>query len=418
MGKALHEQDARAWRCWALALLVVTIAGCGLTARRERPPAYVANPAADPYPLVESPVAQALASLHNAAHSSVSHTRPLEVLVVCAGGVDSPFAAGAIVGWTKAGNRPTFDVVTGTSSGALVGAFAFLGPKYDGRLQAIFTEIKNSDLYQLRPVRYLLQDGVVASSAPLDRIIEREVTPQLLTDLRAAHAEGRRLFIGTTNVATRRLVVWDLTAIAGSGRPDADVMIRKILLASATWPALLPPVAIDVHEDGQWRHEQHIDGGTTAQAFVRFGPHARWPDSTRSPSGWLAGSNLYVLAGGKLYEDPAPPPERFFDRILNGFGCLTSALARADIQRLHTLCQCSGMHFHLLTLPDDFQCKEHTLMKIDPAELRRLFNVGHQLTATHTPWRQAPPGAVRGEEESPRGAGLADRPSVAVNPAR
>ncbi|WP_300971799.1 hypothetical protein [Thiocapsa sp.] len=37
-------------------------------------------------------------------------------------------------GWTEAGNRPEFKLVTGVSTGALIAPFAFLGPAYDEQL--------------------------------------------------------------------------------------------------------------------------------------------------------------------------------------------------------------------------------------------------------------------------------------------
>jgi hypothetical protein len=295
-------------------------------------------------------------------------------------------------------------VVTGTSSGALVGAFAFLGPKYDPHLQRLFTNVSTADLLHIRPVRYLLRDGAIASPRPLEWLLEAEVNESFLADLREAHAQGRRLFVGTTNFDTKRLAVWDLGAIASSDRPEAAILVRKILLASVTWPGIMPPVAFQVDVDGRPCREQHIDGGATAQAFVRFGPMPGWPDPDEPAPGWLAGSHLYVLAGGKLYDAPAPAPRRFFGRILTGVSCLTNSLARADMHRLHALCLSSGMRFHLLALPQEYRGSSQSLLNLNPAEMHRLFEAGYQLTATGPAWRRTPPGAEPGEEEVPYGA--------------
>ena len=48
----------------------------------------------------------------------------------------------------------------------------------------------------------------------------------------------------------RRLVVWDMGAIAARGRPEDIVLFRKVLLASASLPVLLPPVSIPIDVDG------------------------------------------------------------------------------------------------------------------------------------------------------------------------
>src|SRR5262245_62698006 len=58
--------------------------------------------------------------------------RPLvEYLALSGGADDGAFGAGLLVGWTKRGDRPKFEVVTGVSAGALIAPYAFLGPSYD-----------------------------------------------------------------------------------------------------------------------------------------------------------------------------------------------------------------------------------------------------------------------------------------------
>ena len=39
----------------------------------------------------------------------------------------APLAPGLLVGWSKLGTRPEFEIVTGISTGALSAPFAFLG---------------------------------------------------------------------------------------------------------------------------------------------------------------------------------------------------------------------------------------------------------------------------------------------------
>ena len=52
-------------------------------------------------------------------------------LAISGGGAGGAFGAGLLVGWTEAGDRPEFQLVTGISTGALTAPFAFLGPDYD-----------------------------------------------------------------------------------------------------------------------------------------------------------------------------------------------------------------------------------------------------------------------------------------------
>ena len=64
-------------------------------------------------------------------------------LALSGGGGDGAFGAGLLCGWSEAGTRPTFKLVTGISTGALIPPFAFLGPAYDQRLKEAYTTISD-----------------------------------------------------------------------------------------------------------------------------------------------------------------------------------------------------------------------------------------------------------------------------------
>ena len=68
-------------------------------------------------------------------------------LALSGGGGDGAFGAGLLCGWTTAGTRPRFKLVTGISTGALIAPFAFLGPEYDARLKEAFTTISDKNIY-------------------------------------------------------------------------------------------------------------------------------------------------------------------------------------------------------------------------------------------------------------------------------
>ena len=69
-----------------------------------------------------------------------------DVLLLSGGGSVGAFGAGVLVGWSKSGTRPQFDVVTGISTGALMATLAFLGPKHDADLARAYTEITAKDV--------------------------------------------------------------------------------------------------------------------------------------------------------------------------------------------------------------------------------------------------------------------------------
>ena len=77
---------------------------------------------------------------------SVMDVPQLNLLAVSGGGENGAFGAGLLCGWTAQGTRPTFDWVTGVSTGALTAPFAFLGSAYDPQLRAVYTGLTPSDV--------------------------------------------------------------------------------------------------------------------------------------------------------------------------------------------------------------------------------------------------------------------------------
>jgi predicted acylesterase/phospholipase RssA len=314
--------------------------------------------------------------------------KPLNVLCVSGGGKYGAFTAGALCGWTATGTRPTFDVATGVSSGAPTALMAFLGPKYDDLLADTFLKFHRSDLYAWQPVRGLIMGTGLMSSRPMAKLLDERINDAVMADLRAAHAEGRRLFVATANVQTHRLVVWDLGAIASSGRPDATVLVRKVLLAACSIPGLVPPVEFDVTVNGVHYTELHADAGNLAQVFV----------STAGPL--PPGSNVWVLSAGKTHPNCAKGTPRMFASIGTTVSATLYALFRADTVKLYALCGVTRSRFHMIALPDDFNGHASSMV-FDPAESHRMYWVGYQM-ATGAAWESQPPDTAPGELSPPR----------------
>ena len=185
----------------------------------------------------------------------------ISVLALSGGGEHGAFGAGLLNGWSESGRRPSFDVVTGVSTGALMAPFAFLGSAYDQRLEAVYTEMSIHSVVSGNPLLGLFGEGLY-STKPLQRVVARQVDHQLLKDIANAFRRGRRLFVVTTNLDAQRPVLWNMGAIAASGHPEALELFRKVLVASASVPGVFDPVFIDAESNGHWFKEMHVDGGT------------------------------------------------------------------------------------------------------------------------------------------------------------
>ena len=112
-----------------------------------------------------------------------------------------------------------------------------------------------------------LVSDALEDSAPLQNLIAKYVDATLLARIAEESRRGRALVIITTNLDAGVPVIWNIGAIAESGRPEAISLIRKILLASASIPGLFPPVMFDVTVDGIAHQEMHVDGGASMQTF-------------------------------------------------------------------------------------------------------------------------------------------------------
>ncbi|GJE61341.1 patatin-like phospholipase family protein [Methylobacterium trifolii] len=190
-------------------------------------------------------------------------------LVLSGGGENGAFAAGLLSGWSEAGTRPAFGVITGVSTGALIAPFAFVGAAGNGPLREAYTTISAADVFEFGG-----SDVALTDTWPLKRRIDRAVTLPLLKAIAAEHAKGRRLLVATTEIDTERPVLWDMGAIATIGGEKGLALFRQIVLASSAVPGIFPPVTIEATTSdgrtGQTKdiQEMHADGGTTAPFYL------------------------------------------------------------------------------------------------------------------------------------------------------
>jgi len=185
-----------------------------------------------------------------------------DFLAISGGGANGAFGAGFLNGWTASGMRPKFKIVTGISTGALIAPMAFLGLQYDIKLEKYYTTVSTKNIMNVQGwlgIMSILTGESYASTRPLQHLIAELVDDNVLKEIAKEYANGRRLYIGTTNLDTQRFVVWDMGAIAASGCPGSLKLFRKVMLASASIPGAFPPVYFDVELNGRKYDEMHVD---------------------------------------------------------------------------------------------------------------------------------------------------------------
>lgn len=392
-----------------LIALVACLVGCTSRSRYCAPPELTRpsgliqlSPTDDEFQATETDLLRAMAGRTQALRDPAAvPPRQERVLVLSGGGMYGAYAVGVLSGWSATGTRPEFDIVTGISTGALIGNYAFLGTRYDRQMVESYTSITNRDVYRKRLAPAALLTDATASSAPLKKLIDTQVDDQAMAAVAQAHLAGRRLYVGTTNLDTRRLVIWDMGAIATSGRPDAKELYRKVLLATASPPGFLPPVPIEVEVNGRRLTEMHVDGGASTGLFLQASSLNINRESLKNGQQPLAGSDAYVIVAGKLYADPACTDRRALRIGESALHSLIYSQTRGELSRIHTLCLLSGMRFHMASIPEDMQVGSD-IMTFDREELRRLYDAGYTAATGGRAWRDTPPGGEPYEHNQPR----------------
>jgi predicted acylesterase/phospholipase RssA len=326
-----------------------------------------------------------------------------QILALSGGGRYGAYTAGVLQGWSDSSTRPTFDIVAGVSVGALLATSAFLGEKYNRRLIEAFVELTPGEVFRRRPIVALAWSNSFASSDPLRRRIAQYVNEEMMDDVAAAHAAGRRLYVGTTNLDTKRLAIWDMGAIAASGRPDRLELFRSVLLASASVPGFLPPVEFPVRLNGTEYTEMHVDGGITSEIFFRLSMLDPNPARLVKGPQPLAGSTVYAIVAGKLFADPHCTHPRIFRLLRESVTSLTAAMTQNDLVRISNIALLTGMNFRFTALRADFPDDDGDSLNFDPKVQRCLYDEGYRDGRRGAAaWRAEPPGFRAAERVIPR----------------
>ncbi len=389
-------------------LLVIILAGCGSTPRNAISEADLAT--ARPYGIAglvrvwgdsvgadqrDELLRGIVGRFQRFYAEEIARNEPItqNVLAISGGGAYGAFGAGVMVGWTERGDRPTFDIVTGVSTGAIIGLLAFLGPDYDDDLKRFYTEYSTEDL--LRPAFFVALRGgsSVADTSGYRAIIDDFVDDVVVSRLAVAAARGRTLLIGTTNLDASRPVVWNLSAIAASGHPMAKELIRDVIQASSAIPAVMPPVVIpSVTADGETFDEVHVDGGATQQVML-FSPELPISEVDRVLNARIDRSIHIVMNNSARYRyDPVG-----LDVLSIAGKAMSSLIGGAgagDIYKIFAIAQRDGIDFNAIWIPESFE--EEPEEPFDIEFMGALFEVGNELGREGGSWGAYPPNFAPG----------------------
>jgi len=323
---------------------------------------------------------------------------PTAYLAISGGSDNGAFSAGFLNGWTKTGTRPQFKLVTGVSTGALIAPFAFLGPAYDDALKSIYTNVSRRDILIDRTFYSILFGDAMADTAPLAKLLKVKVTQKMVDEIGAEYGKGRLLFLATTNLDAKRAVVWNVTKIAASHKPEARDLIQKIMLASAAIPGAFPPVMFDVEANGKTYEEMHVDGSASAQVFLYWtGIELKKLAEER---GAQRERKIYVLCNARLDPEWAEVDRRTLSITFSAIGTLIAHHVVGDLLRIYHVTKRDGTDFNLAYISPAFKIPR--TKQFDTAYMRQLYDFGFQQAAAGYQWAKQPPALdVPDDDDSP-----------------
>jgi Patatin-like phospholipase len=305
---------------------------------------------------------------------------PLAILTLSGGGAEGAYGAGFLSGWSDSGSRPRFDIVTGTSVGALMAPFAFLGVDYDPALKEIFTSGRIETLLRLDGINGVVGSGVFKTE-PLRQLVERHADNALLDAIAAEHRKGRLLFVVTANIDAQRAVIWNMTAIASSDHPGRLELFRRVLIASASIPGVFAPTFIEVETNGKRFAEMHVDGSVISN--VPAVPEALLLD--KLPIRTTAHSKLYIIVNGKLAPDFDVVADGTLSIVARSFWTTVKSNTRSTLIATYEFARRNAWEFRATAIEQDHAIATSSF-NFDTAYLRDLFAYGYARGRSGRAW--------------------------------
>src|SRR4051794_15285754 len=367
----------------SLMMAALLLAGCASPPERvlsKSPASYATLPNGydplkpDQFSPIYASVAREESNIIRAMERKVG--RALNMLSISGGGQNGAFGAGLLNGWRESGQRPQFDVVGGVSTGALLATHALLGtPADDAQLEEMYTQITKKNIHNERGI-FSLAFGAdsLSDTTPLRALIAKFITEDTLKRVAAAYNDNRYLLVGTTNIDYGQTWVWNMSLIAKDGNLE---LYRQVLLASASFPIVFPPVEIDGH--------LFVDGAARSNVVI-----AGLGGSERPAPPLYGAGNIYLIDNGRMQN----PPEALRRALGNVAATTVSVMMDQSMltamTRLYFGARFLGYNFKLAAIPKDVNIGNDPLA-FDPEQMRAAFDAGRAMAKKPDHWMTVPP---------------------------
>jgi predicted patatin/cPLA2 family phospholipase len=311
--------------------------------------------------------------------------RARSYLALSGGGADGAYGAGVLNGWTAAGTRPEFSVVSGVSTGALIAPFAFLGPAYDATLREIYTSGIAETLVDQSNIFGVVFGSGLFGNARLRELIGRYIDQNMLAAIAAEYARGRDLYIVTTNLDSQRTVIWNMGQMAAIGSPEALALFRDVMAASASIPVAFPPVLIGAEANGHRFEEMHVDGGVTAPILTL--PEAFLLRSASFGRGQRM--TMYVLINDRIEREFEVVPNGTLEIAARASASIVKTQLRSVLYETFAFSRRSNIGFKLTYIGREVPPSGS--LEFRTSYMRALYQYGYDKAKGGAFWERAPP---------------------------
>jgi predicted acylesterase/phospholipase RssA len=181
----------------------------------------------------------------------------MKVLITSGGGAKGAFTVGALQFLRDKLNISRFDLISGTSTGALIATLATIEGGLDTLIRIYSTTSNNNVLQPVNVVTTLTGGGKsLFNTDPLLAQINNQIDPNTFNAIMQANT---KLCLNTVSLQTGKLNVFSTRPINSSPYYENFLintrdMMTQVMLASSNQPAFMPPVRIG--------NQDLVDGGT------------------------------------------------------------------------------------------------------------------------------------------------------------